>query len=88
MGVNIYDEIQGLWHLNTLPDFRETLHVFLKNSTTGGKVTMEYEKSGVLNEEVRRKSYDTSLHSDVLYTDDRGRHKTRDSGSRGKSRSK
>ena len=49
---------------------------------------MEYEKSGVLNEEVRRKSQDTSSHSDVLYTEDRGRHKTRDPRSRGKSRSK
>ena len=28
MSVNFDDEIQGLWHLNTLPDFRETLHVF------------------------------------------------------------
>ena len=49
---------------------------------------MEYEKSGVLNEEVRRKSQDTSSHSDVLYTEDRGRHKTKDPRSRGKSRSK
>ena len=49
---------------------------------------MEYAKSGVLNEEVRRKSQDTSSHSDVLYTEDRGRHKTRDPRSRGKSRSK
>ena len=42
----------------------------------------------VLNEEVRRKSEDTSSHSDVLYTEDRGRHKTKDPRSRGKSRSK
>ena len=49
---------------------------------------MEYAKSGVLNEDVRRKSQDTSSHSDVLYTEDRGRHKTRDPRSRGKSRSK
>ena len=49
---------------------------------------MEYEKSGVLNEEVRRKCQDTSSHSDVLYTEDRGRDKTIDSRSRGKSRRK
>ena len=60
----------------------------LTNSATGGKVTMEYAKSGVLNEEVRRKSQDTSSNTDVLYTEDRGRHKTRDPRSRGKSRSK
>ena len=65
------------------------LFVFpLQNSVTGGKVTMQYGKSGVLNEEVRRKSQDTSSHSDVLYTEDRGRHKTRDPRSRGKSGSK
>ena len=53
MGINFDDEIQGLWLLNTLPNFRETLRVFLTNHATGGKVTMEYAKSGVLNEEVR-----------------------------------
>lgn len=88
MGVNFDDEIQGLWLLNTLPDSWETLHVSLTNSAPGGKVTMEYAKSGVLNEEVRRKSQGTSSHSDVLYTEDRGRDKTRDSKSRGKCRSK
>ena len=56
MGVNFDDEIQGLWLLNTLPNSWETLRVSLTNSATGGKVTMEYAKSVVLNEEVRRKS--------------------------------
>ena len=77
MSVNFYDEIQGLWLLNTLPDSWETLCVSLTNSATGGKVTMEHAKSGVLNEEVRRESQDTSSHSDVLYTEDRGRNKIR-----------
>ena len=88
MGVNFDDEIQGLWLLNTLQNSRKTLRVSLTNSTTGGKVTMEYAKNGVLNEEVRRKSQDTSSHSNVLYTEDQGRHKTRDPRSKGKSRSK
>ena len=88
MGANFDDEIQGLWLLNTLSDSWETLRVSLTNSATGGKVTMEYAKSGVLNEEVRRKSQDTFSLSDVLYTEDRGRHKTRDPRTRGKSRSK
>ena len=88
MGVNFDDEIQELWLLNTLPDSWKTLRVSLSISTTGGKVTMEYEKSGVLNEEVRRKSQDISSHSDILYTEDRGIHKTRDPRSRGESRSK
>ena len=84
MGINFDDEIQGLWNFNTLPDSWETLRVSLTNSASGEKVTMEYAKSCVLNEEVRRKSQDTSSHSDVLYKEDRGRHKTRDSRSRGK----
>ena len=88
MGINFDDELQGLWFLNILPDSWETLRVSLTNFANGGKVTMEYAKSGVFNEEVRRKSQDTSSHSDVLYTEDRGRHKTRDPRSRGKSRSK
>lgn len=49
---------------------------------------MEYAKSGVLNEDVRIKSQDTSSHLDVLYTEDRGRHNTRDPRSKGKSKSK
>ena len=88
MGVNFDDEIQGLWLLNTKLDSWETLRISLTNSTTSGKVTMEYAKSGVLNEEVRRKSQDISSHSDILYTEDRGIHKTRDPRSRGESRSK
>ena len=88
MGVNFDEEIQGLWFLNTLSDSWETLCVSLTNFATGGKVTMEYAKSGVLNEEVRRKSQDISSHSDILYTEDRGIHKTRDPRSRGESRSK
>ena len=88
MGVNFDDEIQGLRLLNTLSNSWEILRVSLTNSATGGKVTMEYAKSGVLNEEFRRKSQDTSSHSDVLYTEDRGRHKTSDPRSRGKTRRK
>ncbi|KAH0696222.1 hypothetical protein KY285_013054 [Solanum tuberosum] len=88
MGANFDDEIQGLWLLNTLSNSWETLRVSLTNFTPGGKVTMKYAKSGVLNEEVRRKSQGTSSHSDVLYTEDRGRDKTRDLKSRGKSISK
>lgn len=88
MGVNFDDEIQGLWLLNTLPDSWETLRVSLTNSTPGGKVTMEYAKSGVLNEEVRRKSQGSSSQADILVTEDRGRDRTRGSRNRGKSKSK
>lgn len=75
MGVKFDDEIQGLWLLNTLPDSWETLRVSLTNSAPSGVVTMEYTKSGVLNEEMRRRSQASSSsasHSDVLVTEDRG----------------
>ncbi|XP_019244490.1 PREDICTED: uncharacterized protein LOC109224364 [Nicotiana attenuata] len=44
---------------------------------------MEYAKSGVLNEEVRRKSEGSSLQRHILVTEDRGRDKTRGSWNRG-----
>ncbi|KAF3652829.1 hypothetical protein FXO38_15906 [Capsicum annuum] len=91
MGVKFDKEIQGLWLLNTLPDSWETLRVSLTNSTPSGIVTMEYVKSGVLNEEMRRRSQassSSSSHSDVLVTEERGRNKSRDSNDRDKSRSK
>lgn len=88
MSVNFDDEIQGLWLLNTLPDSWETLRIFLTNSAPDDKVTMEFAKSGVLNEEVRRKSQGSSSHSDILYIEDRGRDKTRGPRNTGKSRSK
>ena len=56
MGVNFDDEIQGLWLLNTLPDSWGTLHVSLINFAIGGKVTMEYAKTGVFSEDFRTKS--------------------------------
>ena len=91
MGVKFDDEIQGLWLLNTLPDSWETLRVSLTNSAPSGVVTMEYTKSCVLNEEMRRRSQASSSsasHSDVLVTEDRGRNKFRGQNDRGKSRSK
>ncbi|VFQ72060.1 unnamed protein product [Cuscuta campestris] len=91
MGVKFEDEILGLWLLNTLPDSWENLRVSLISSAPGGTVTMEYVKAAVLNEEVRRRTHETSTSkSDVLVTENRGRSKDRDHGEfkRGKSRSK
>ncbi|VFQ78825.1 unnamed protein product [Cuscuta campestris] len=91
MGVKFEDEILGLWLLNTLPDSWENLRVSLISSAPGGTVTMEYVKAAVLNEEVRRRTHETSTSkSDVLVTENRGRSKDRDHGEfkRGKSMSK
>ncbi|VFQ70960.1 unnamed protein product [Cuscuta campestris] len=91
MGVKFEDEILGLWLLNTLPDSWENLCVSLISSAPGGTVTMEFVKAAVLNEEVRRRTHETSTSkSDVLVTENRGRSKDRDHGEfkRGKSRSK
>ncbi|KAJ0102904.1 hypothetical protein Patl1_04799 [Pistacia atlantica] len=91
MGVKFDEDIQGLWLLNTLPDSWENFRVSLTNSAPNGIVTMEYVKSSVLNEEVRRKTQgSSSSHSEVLVTKKRGRSKNRGQGQncRGKSRSK
>ncbi|VFQ73301.1 unnamed protein product [Cuscuta campestris] len=91
MGVKFEDEILGLWLLNTLPDSWENLRVSLISSAPGGTVTMDYVKAAVLNEEVRRRTHETSTSkSDVLVTENRGRSKNRDHGEfkKGKSKSK
>ncbi|VFQ69408.1 unnamed protein product [Cuscuta campestris] len=91
MGVKFEDEIMGLWLLNTLLDSWENLRVSLIGSAPGDTVTMEYVKTAVLNEEVRRRTHETSTSkSDVLVTENRRRSKDRDQGEykRGKSRSK
>ncbi|WMV49915.1 hypothetical protein MTR67_043300 [Solanum verrucosum] len=45
-------EDKGLWLLNTQPGSFETLRVSLTYSAPSGVVTMEYARSGVLNEEM------------------------------------
>ena len=90
MGVKFDDEILALWLLNTLPDSWEMFRVSLTNAAPKGKVNMEYVKSGVLNEEMRRRTQGVSSHSDALIVEHRGRNKYRgqDQSNRGRSRSK
>ena len=59
MGIKFEEEVLGLWLLNILLDDWESFRVSLINSAPGGTLTMEYVKSGVLNEEMRR-TLDTS----------------------------
>ena len=63
----------GLWLLNTLPDSWKTFRVSITNSSPDGVVSLENVKSSVLNEEMRRKAHGTSSHSEVLFTENRGR---------------
>ncbi len=79
MCVKFDDEIMGLWLLNTLPDSWESFRVSLTNSAPGGIVTMDYAKSGVLNEEMRRRTQEISTsQSEVLVAENRGRSRERD----------
>ncbi|KAD3337006.1 hypothetical protein E3N88_32526 [Mikania micrantha] len=73
MCIKFEDKIQGLWLLGTLPDSWETFRKSLSNSTANGVITMELAKGSILNEEMRRKSQGSSLHSNVLVTESRGR---------------
>ncbi|KAG6430858.1 hypothetical protein SASPL_108931 [Salvia splendens] len=88
VGVTFEDEILGLWLLNTLPDFWETFRVSHTNSAPGEKMSFDYAKNVILNEEIRRKTQGTSSQNEVLFTKQRGRNPNRGKGNRGKSRSK
>ncbi|KAK9005265.1 hypothetical protein V6N11_042708 [Hibiscus sabdariffa] len=53
-----------------------------------GIITLDLAKSSVLNEEVRRRSQDSTSQSEVLVTENRGRNREKDGKGRDKSRSK
>ncbi|KAH0773862.1 hypothetical protein KY290_010999 [Solanum tuberosum] len=87
---NARNHIVNETHARSLSDKLETLYalkignnkLFLLKQlmNISGVVTMEYAKSGVLNEEMRRRSQGSSSstsHSDILVTEDRGRSKFR-----------
>ncbi|KAK8584424.1 hypothetical protein V6N12_068668 [Hibiscus sabdariffa] len=64
MSVKFDDEILGLWLLATLPDSWETFRVSLINSAPQGIITLDLATSGVLNEEVRRRSQGSTSQSE------------------------
>ncbi|KAK9008582.1 hypothetical protein V6N11_075471 [Hibiscus sabdariffa] len=66
----------------------ETFRVSLINSAPQGIITLDLAKSGVLNEEVRRRSHGFTSQSEVLVTENRRRYRERDGKGRDKSRSK
>ncbi|KAK8564664.1 hypothetical protein V6N12_058247 [Hibiscus sabdariffa] len=71
MGVKFDDEILGLWLLATLQDSWETFRVSLINSAPQGIITLDLAKSGVLNEEVKRRSQGSTSQYEVLVTENR-----------------
>ena len=73
MKINFEDDVQGLWLLTTLLESWETFKVSLCNSITNGTVTLQMAKSGVLNEELRRKAQGSSSQSHMLVNKNRGR---------------
>ncbi|GMI83398.1 hypothetical protein HRI_002009100 [Hibiscus trionum] len=88
MGVKFDDEILRLWLLVTLPDSWETFRVSLINFAPQRIITLDLAKSGVLNEEVRRRSQSSTSQSEVLVTKNRGINRDKDGKDRDKSRSK
>ncbi|KAK8530739.1 hypothetical protein V6N12_013241 [Hibiscus sabdariffa] len=72
MGVKSDDEILGFWLLVTLPDSWETFQVSLINSSPQVIITLDLVKSGVLNEEVIRRSQGSTSQSEVLIIKNRG----------------
>ena len=89
MEIKFDDEIQGLLLLGTLPDAWDAFRMTLCNSAPQGKVTLDYAKAGVLNEDMRKKSQGVSSSSEEAYVaENRGRGKSRGPNGRDKSRSK
>ena len=91
MNLKLEDEVTALLILASLPESWETLKIAITSSAADGVVTMEDVKSGILNEEMRRRSQgvsSSSSQSDVLAVDGRGRSESRGSKKRGKSRGK
>jgi len=73
MGVKFEDKILELWLFNTLPNSWENLRVTLTNSAPSGVVTMDFVKTAISNEEVRRQTQQTSSsQAEILVTEDRG----------------
>ena len=89
MGINFDNETLALLVLASLPESWETLKISITNSAPNGIVNMESVKSGVLNEEMRRRAQgSTSSQQDVLVAESRGRSQFRGTKSRDKSRGK
>ncbi|KAH7575410.1 hypothetical protein JRO89_XS02G0101600 [Xanthoceras sorbifolium] len=90
MGINFDDEVFALMMLVSLPESSETLKISITNTAPNGAVNMELVKSGILNEEMKRRSQtsSSSSHPNVLVTDSRGRSKSGEQKPRGKSRGK
>ncbi|CAL1406137.1 unnamed protein product [Linum trigynum] len=93
MGIKMEDEVVALLVLASLPESWKTLKISLTNSAKDGVISMEVIKSGVLNEEMQKRSQgasSSSSQSDHLAVDSRsrGRSEARGSKQRAKSRGK
>ncbi|KAH7576295.1 hypothetical protein JRO89_XS01G0029100 [Xanthoceras sorbifolium] len=75
MGINFDDEVLFLMVLASLPESYETLKISITNTVPNGSVNIELVKSGILNEEMRRRSQTSSFSSqpDILVMDSKGR---------------
>ena len=77
VGVKFDDEILDFWLLNTLSDSWEMFRLSLTNVAPKGNVTMEYVKSGVVNEKMRQRMQGVSSLPEAFVVEHRGRNKNR-----------
>lgn len=79
MGLNFEDELLGLWLFGSLPHTWDTFRTSVSNSAPRGVVTYDLAKASCMNEEMRRKSFNSgsSSKSDILVTESRGRSHSR-----------
>nr|QIA97933.1 hypothetical protein AP_R.00g000310-v1.0.a3 [Amaranthus palmeri] len=87
MEIKFDDEVQGLLLLSTLPDSWDTFRMTLCNGAPSGKVTLDFVKVGILNEEMRKKSHgvSSSQPEKAYVAENRGRNNSRASNDRGSS---
>ena len=86
-GIKFDEEIQGLLLLGSLPNSWKTFRTSSSNSVSDAMIFMDFAKSSVLNEEIRRKTQGSSS-LDVRISGSRERNKTRGSHNREQNRSK
>jgi hypothetical protein len=77
MKLMLYDEVQALLVLSSLPDSWKTLVVSLSNSAPNGVMSMSMVKDDMFNEEARLKEQGISSHIEASVIEKRGRSKSR-----------
>ncbi|GAB2302689.1 hypothetical protein Dimus_039387 [Dionaea muscipula] len=86
MGISFGDEVKGLVLLGTLPETWEVFRMSITNSVPNGTMTLEYAKTSILNEDLRRRAQGNSVpnRGELLLTSGKGENDPSRRGSPGR----